>query len=150
MAGGGDGFVGRMDIVDPGRGYRHWATALKARIVAESLQPGVRVKDVAQRYDLTANKLSEWRKLARDGLLTLPAELMPSVPDVELSAPAFVPLSIAGEPDMPAAAVRAPETVKAAAGVVVIEVGTDLVVKVPGDVSVSRVAALVRAMRGAA
>ena len=150
MADGGDGFVGRLDIVDPRRGYRHWSTEMKARIVAESLHPGVRVVEVAQRYDLSANQLSYWRKQARDGRLILPAELMPSVPDADDCEPAFVPLSIADEPEMSAAASLMPETMAATAGIVTIEIGADLVVKVPDDVSVDRVAALVGAMRGLA
>lgn len=48
MVDGSDGFVGRLDIVDPRRGYRHWSTELKARIVAESLHPGARVVEVAR------------------------------------------------------------------------------------------------------
>jgi len=75
---------------------------VKARIVAESLQPGTRVADVARRYDLAAHQLSDWRKQARNGLVTLHAELMlamPTFPDAEPSEPAFVPLSIADGAD---------------------------------------------------
>ncbi|KAB2689884.1 MULTISPECIES: IS66-like element accessory protein TnpA [Brucella/Ochrobactrum group] len=146
----GDGFAGRLDIVDPRGGYRRWTTEMKARIVAESLHPGARVVEVAQRYDLSANQLSYWRKQARDGHLILPAELMPSVPDVEGCEPAFVALSIADEPEMPAVTSSMPETAVATAGIVTIEINADLVVKVPGDVPVSRVAALVGALRGLA
>ena len=150
MVGGGDGFVGRLDIVDPRRGYRHWSTDLKARIVAESLHPGARVVEVAQRYDLSANQLSYWRKQARDGHLILPAELMLPVPDGEGCEAAFVPLSIADEPQIPGVTSLTPETMAATAGIVTIEISADLVVKVPGDVPVSRVAALVGAIRGLA
>ncbi len=54
---------------------------------------------------------------------------------------AFVPLSIADEPQILATSLT-PETMAATAGIVTIEISGDLVVKVPGDVPVSRVAAL--------
>ncbi|MEF0943374.1 transposase, partial [Rhizobium sp. BR 362] len=37
-----DGFVGRYEVVEPRRGNRRWPDDVKARIVAESLEPGVR------------------------------------------------------------------------------------------------------------
>lgn len=52
MADGGEGFDGRFEVVDLPRGNRRWPNDVKARIVAESFQPGVRVVDVARRYGL--------------------------------------------------------------------------------------------------
>ena len=67
-----DGFVGRYEVVEPRRGNRRWPDDVKARIVAESLEPGVRVVDVARRHGVIANQLSDWRREVRDGTLVLP------------------------------------------------------------------------------
>ena len=151
MADGGDGFIGRCAIVEPRRrGKRRWSNEMKARIVAESLQPGARVVDVAARYDILPHHLSDWRRHARQGRLALPGDLMDglhSLPKAEPVQPAFVPLSILPEPvDQPV-----PLTVEVAQGgigVMTIEVGPDVVLRIPGDVAVERAAALILALRG--
>ena len=100
MADGGDGFVGRCEVVEPRRrGKRRWPDEVKSRIVAESLQPGARVADVAARYDILPHHLSDWRRHARQGRLALPGHLI----DGQHASPkvvtphAFVPLSILAE-----------------------------------------------------
>jgi transposase len=152
MADGGGGFRGRCEIVEPRRrGKRRWPDEVKARIVAESLQPGVRVVDVAARYDILPDHLSDWRRHARQGRLALPSDLVDGLPPFLGSAvaePAFVPLSILAEPTGPRVSVSA-EVSERGSGVMTIEVGPDLLLHIPGDVAVDRAAALVQALRGA-
>jgi transposase len=142
MADGGDGFDGCIEVVQRTRGYRRWPEEVKARIVAESFQPGARVADVARRHDLAAHQLSDWRRQAREGRLVLPADAMARMPSDAL--PAFVPVSV--EPEDVGPSADAGRT----AGIITIEIGIDLVLRVPGDVPPERAAAVARALRGLA
>lgn len=142
-----DGFVGRYEVVEPRRGNRRWPDDMKARIVAESFEPGVRVADVARRYDVVAHQLSFWRRQAREGILPLPFEAMSGPSEIGDGEPAFVPLAIAVEPSE-TVNVLAPPLPAAVLPVLTLEIGPDVVMRVPGDVPVERVAALVQAVRG--
>jgi transposase len=105
---------------------------------------------------MVAHQLSDWRRFARQGLLRLPAELLPALPQpMDLTVePAFVPLAICPEPaeelaDTPCG----PDVAEVATGIVpmgimTVEIGPEVVVRIPGDVAVERAAALVRALRG--
>jgi transposase len=142
MADGGDGFDGCIEVVQRTRGYRRWPDDVKARIVAESFQPDVRVVDVARRHDMAAHQLSDWRRQAREGLLVLPADAMAGISKDNLRA--FVPVSVEPESTGPSAGADQ------AAGVLTIEIGNALVLRVPGDVPAERAAAVARALRGSA
>ena len=73
---------GRVDVqVGAGR-RRRWSDEAKGRIVAESYAPGAVVSEVARRHDISAQHLFAWRKAARTGFLSLPAD----------EAPRFVPV----------------------------------------------------------
>lgn len=79
------------------RRNRQWPDDEKARIVAETLRPGARVSEVAQRHGLKSNHVSSWRTLARNGKLVLPAPedpvefaalmVAPDVEDVTVAEP---------------------------------------------------------------
>ncbi|MGN7713483.1 transposase [Agrobacterium radiobacter] len=65
-----------LEVLTTRRGRREihwqWPDEVKARIVSESLAPGVTVNEVAARHGLKANHLSTWQTLARQGKLVLP------------------------------------------------------------------------------
>ncbi|WP_456708622.1 IS66-like element accessory protein TnpA [Bradyrhizobium sp. USDA 4452] len=71
-----------MDIlVDAGR-RRRWSDEVKGRIVAESYAPGAVASEVARRHGISPQHLFAWRKAARGGVLSLPAD----------EAPLFIPV----------------------------------------------------------
>lgn len=112
-----------------GRRNRKWPDDLKARVVAETLVPGVTVNEVARRHGLPANHVSSWRTLARKGRLVLPAPEDP----VEFAALVVGPAEDAPRTDV--AHVGRPEIVVGAV-IIRLEAGS------PPD----RIASVVRAL----
>jgi transposase len=75
--------------------HRQWPGEVKARIVSESLRPGVTVNEVVARHGLKANHLSAWRTLSREGKLVLPEpEDAVEFAAVVVDTPAPEPLSV--------------------------------------------------------
>jgi transposase len=100
-------------------GHRRWPDDVKARIVAETLEPGATVNAVAERFDLQPNQLSAWRRLAKQGKLVLPA------PEVE--EPVLAPLVVCEvEPEEPPREmVHSDEGIRIVVGEVRIELVSD-------------------------
>ena len=120
---------GRVDVLGAPLKRRSYSRAEKARLVAETLQPGTRTADVARRHGIHPQVLYVWRRLARQGELALQADDAPMFAAV-LAAPEPTPCSGAAEAD----------------GGMTIELG-DIRLRVGADVSPERVAALVAALR---
>ena len=121
--------VSRIEVLDGPTGRRRWPDDLKARIVAESFQPGARVCDVAAKHGLIARHLSGWRGQARKGELVMPVDMSPT----------FVPLVIESLANS-AATVASADT-----GVIRVEI-CGAVLHVTPDCSPERVAALAAAL----
>jgi transposase len=75
----------RIEVLTGPTRRRRWSEAEKSRIIAETLQPGVTVTEVARRWEICPQQIWGWRRQVLDGELTLaggPAAGSPFVPIV--------------------------------------------------------------------
>jgi len=119
-----------IEVIPGPTGRRRWPDDVKARIVAETLQPGARVNEVAARYGLMPNHISTWRGLARKGQLVM----------ADADMPAFVPISLRPEtPVISAAGSTASSDLRIFVA--------DVTLHVPATFPAAQAAALVAALR---
>ena len=121
--------VERLEVICGPTGRRRWPDEVKARIVAETLEHGVRVKDVAERHGVLPQQITAWRRLVRSGKLAIPAER-----ETEFAALVIEPPAVEAPSKLPSAA-----PIEIAVG--------DVVVRLPGDTPAVRVAEIARALR---
>ncbi len=119
----------RLEVMEGPTGRRRWLDNVKARIVAETFAPGVRVVDVARRHGLRPAHLSSWRRSARQGKIVLPVD----------DGPVFVPLMLEE-------AASAPSSCRPREASIEIEVG-DITVRLPVDSAADRIASIAAALR---
>jgi transposase len=128
----------RVEILTgPGR-RRRWSAEEKARIVAETLEPGARVAEVARRWQLCPQQVFGWRREARhEGSVVCAEPGSPTKVD-------FVPIIAEAPPTEPS--LRAAATVAP-----VIEVRlAGAVVRVSGIDDGAQLTAVLRAVRASA
>ena len=113
---------------------RRWTSEQKLALVAETLRPGASPTQIARRYGISTGLLYTWRRLARDGELSL----------VPVSAPAaeFVPVEIVPEPTIAGAD-------DAGAGIMVIELPGERRVRVDRYVDAEALRRVLLALGGA-
>jgi len=116
------------------RHNRRWSNSEKAYIVAETLVDGATVNAVAQRHGMRPNHLSEWRRMAREGKLVLPA--LPESHQIE--DPKFAPLVVRDEQEAETAPVPTPTTLDIICG--------DVVVRLDAVTPADRIAQIIRAL----
>jgi transposase len=86
--------TGRVEVVGRVSGRRSWSDAEKLEILAEAFRPGVRVRDVIARREVSSSLIYTWRKQARLGKLGGVAPALPTFAEVrvaEVTAPASQP-----------------------------------------------------------
>jgi transposase len=84
----------RIEVITGVERRRRWSEEDKARIVAESLEPGVVVADVARRYGIHRNQLYGWRSAFG---------VQPAKTGHARTAPGFVPITVV--PEVPEASI---------------------------------------------
>jgi len=139
----------RLEVLEGPTGRRSWSDEAKARIVVESFLPGIRVADVARRHGLKPQHLSTWRRLARNGKLTLPVDdeqvfaalALEESPLPAASAPA--PSSPISSVPLLSPPVSSAQTTSAAMEIIV----SGVTVRLPWDSSVMRISEIAAALR---
>jgi transposase len=86
----------RVEVLTGTPRRRHWSTAEKASIVAESLAPGAVTSTIALRHGLHRNQLYGWRREFRSAV----------VADAGVSIPDFVPVIAEHRADARSAAIE--------------------------------------------
>lgn len=116
-----------------GKPRRSWSRAEKTAIVAESLAPGVRIKDVMRRHGISSGLFYTWRRALQAEL-----GLSDAAQPFAMSAPASPPMQF-----MPLAI-----TTEAPATTIEIAIGRARM-KITGAMDPASIAALVKALAGA-
>jgi transposase len=83
----------RVDVLAGVERRRRWSADEKVRIVEETLQPGAKVMEVAQRNQVSRSLVFAWRRMARKGQLGI--EPSPAFVPVHVEAP------VASQPSAP-------------------------------------------------
>jgi transposase len=106
-------------LTGPGR-RRQWSDDDKARIVAESAEPGAVVTEVARRWQVSPQQVFDWRRQARKALEAAATPTEPAfVPVVPVAAPE---VAAATAPARPTASVE----VRLSGAVLRVAPGTDI------------------------
>lgn len=87
------GYAGRLEVIEGPTSRRRRTDAENARIVAESLMPGVQLAEVVRKYGRRAGRVYDWRKRLRNGSLALPESMA--------AAPGFAALLVEEPPHLP-------------------------------------------------
>ena len=123
--------VRRIEVITGGDGRRRWTMDEKARIVAETLDPGAVVSAIARRHGLSPQQLFAWRREAGKRTARSAALL-----------PGFVPAVV----DLPEPLTGKKLHRSAAAAAIELEIG-GVAVRVGHGARASTIAAVIRALK---
>jgi transposase len=105
--------VEQLDVIPAGSGRRQWTPEAKARIIAESFEPGANVSDVARRHGILPQQLYGWRRTPRDRVEAM--SFVPAMVDQALPSQPIKVVTACGEIVIEACGmrIRVPEGVSA-------------------------------------
>lgn len=128
----------RIEVINGVERRRKWADERKIAIVAEALEAGVVISDVARRHDVNPSQLFGWMKQFRDEAMALRSERAAAEP------PPFVPAVLDAAPTPVIAPERAPVLRELAAIEISIGLAT---VRIQGVVDAKALAVVLKALK---
>ena len=136
---------GMVEIITGRERRRRWSIEDKLRLVAETREPGARVRSVAVRHGVCESLLFTWRRQVNDGVLVAPE--MPMFMPVQLLGPSTASAGLSHPeprltPSVPATPARPQQ------GLIEIELGDDRRVRVGSDVNLAALRRVLVALRG--
>ena len=134
---------GVVEIITGRERRRRWSLQDKARLVAETNEPGAMIRAVAARHGVCESLLFTWRRQAREGLLGPAPESAVFVPVQALTSTgtAILPVEEIPRPAPASRSVGAP-------GLIEIELGNGRQVRVGSDVNLAALRRVLAALRG--
>lgn len=120
---------GSVEVVGRVSGRRSWSDEEKLEILAEAFRPGVRVRDVLERREISSGLVYTWRKQARLGKLG----------DIAPALPTFAEVCVAEVP--------APQPATSTPGLICIELAGGVRVSVDGSVDAGALARVLSVLR---
>jgi transposase len=133
---------GVVEVITGRERRRRWSLQDKARLVAETHEPGSMIRAVAARHGVCESLLFTWRRQAREGLLGPAAENSVFVP-VRTLAPTSTAMASLDEEPRPAPAPRS----ASAPGLIEIDLGNGRQVRVGSDVNLAALRRVLAALR---
>jgi transposase len=133
---------GVVEIITGRERRRRWSLQDKARLVAETNEPGAMIRAVAARHGVCESLLFTWRRQAREGLLGSAPESAVFVP-VQVLGPtgtAMLPVEEIPRPTPGSRSVGAP-------GLIEIELGNGRQVRVGSDVNLAALRRVLAALQ---
>ena len=137
---------GVVEIITGRERRRRWSLQDKARLVAETNEPGAMIRAVAVRHGVSESLLFTWRRQAREGLLGSASPSPVFVP-VQTLVPASTAMASLGDEPRPTPLPAPVARSASVPGVIEIELGSGRRVRVGRDVNLAALRRVLAALR---